>query len=179
MNRDTLTPATPEDIDRSQCTYDPDPSSADVHDSSSSENEEQAVVGWLDEKRRSGMRLVYGLLGGNTGSEATIYRSLGDTEHEDDDDDNESLANLQAGIASHLHEKKLFPHEDQIDGRTLANFRKYFVFPESEKLQAGKIDSMLVIRKAYLRLCYSVSLFFNEDSPMLWQVIHIIKPRLL
>ena len=129
----------------------PDPSTADIEDSSSSENEDLAAGGWLDAKRRSGIRLVYGLLGGggnSTGSTATVYRSL------DEEEENEEIQSDDK-ISSHMRTDNrksendtskdvaptLFPYEEPLEGRTRTNFRKYFVLPQSEKLEAGKINN--------------------------------------
>ncbi|KAI8148737.1 hypothetical protein BJV82DRAFT_196949 [Fennellomyces sp. T-0311] len=111
----------------------PDPSTADIADSSSSDEEDQAVVGWLDGKRRSGMKLVYGLLGGNAGSTATVYRSP------DEDEDDESMRRCSKAYVRKHDGNTLFPHEEPIEERTRSNFRKYFVLPESEQLDAGKV----------------------------------------
>lgn len=106
-----------------------DPTAADINDSSSSEEEEQPMVDWLAEKRRSGMKLVYGFLGGNSsGSAATVYHTA-DEDHGDQDTIPQSSADTKTS--------RSFPHEEPIDERTRANFRKYFVLPESDKLNAG------------------------------------------
>lgn len=98
-------------------------------DSSSSGDEEQSL-GWLHGKRKSGMKLVYGLLGGNTiaGSPSTAFE---DDEDDDEDEDEEDE------IAQ--------PHTDEaevLDERTMSNFKKYFVLAESEKLLTGKKKKM-------------------------------------
>lgn len=109
-----------------------DPTAADINDSSSSEEEEQPMVDWLDEKRRSGLKLVYGFLSGNSsGSAATVYHTA-DEDHVDQDT-HESSADTKTSAS--------FPHEEPIDERTRANFRKYFVLPEAEKLNAGTMRS--------------------------------------
>ncbi|KAI8330366.1 hypothetical protein BC941DRAFT_518250 [Chlamydoabsidia padenii] len=100
-----------------------DAQSTEENDSASSGEEEKAMVDWLAETRKSGMRLVYGLLGGGGGSTAIVHRGPDDIEEDDKllVDDNASFSTI---------------HGEPIDDRTLANFRKYFVLPESEKLLA-------------------------------------------
>ncbi|KAI7867158.1 hypothetical protein BDF14DRAFT_1882022 [Spinellus fusiger] len=99
-----------------------DPSLDDIIDSSSSGEEDQPMVDWLDEKRRSGLKLVYGLLSGNTGSASTALHQEegGDDDEEEEEDGNEEIST----------------HGEPLDERTRVNFRKYFVLPESEKLYA-------------------------------------------
>ncbi|KAL0091342.1 UDP-Glycosyltransferase/glycogen phosphorylase [Phycomyces blakesleeanus] len=99
-----------------------DPVIEEMNDSSSSGEEDQAMVGWLGEKRRSGMKLVYGLLGGNTGSAATAIDNYYDDDDDDDEDEERKEETSRQG--------------EPLDERTRANFRKYFVLPESEKLYA-------------------------------------------
>ena len=129
----------------------PDPSTVDIEDSSSSENEDQAAGGWLDAKRRSGIKLVYGLLGGggnSTGSTATVYRSL-DEEEENEGIENDDKISSYIRTDSRKSENDtsrevaptLFPYEEPLEERTRTNFRKYFVLPQSEKLEAGKINN--------------------------------------
>lgn len=107
---------------------------AEENDSSSSEEEEKAMVDWLAEKRKSGMKIFYGFLaGGGGGSTATVYRVPDDDDHMDPDD-------LLLEDTASMESKRSFStvHGEPIDDRTLANFQKYFVLPESEKLLAGK-----------------------------------------
>lgn len=109
--------------------------STDISESSNSEDEDdKAVVDWLDEKRRTGMKLVYGLIGSSgSGSTATLYPSPGMIIG-----NNEENYMLEKGISDESS-KSCFTHGEIIDDRTLTNFRKYFVLPETEKLLAGKI----------------------------------------
>lgn len=78
------------------------------------------------------MRLVYGLLGGNTmaGSPSTAIDFDDDDDDEEDDDDNTSPVTG----ASHRTDAA-----EIIDDRTLTNFQKYFVLPETEKLLTGTV----------------------------------------
>lgn len=114
-----------------------DPSAIDVNDSSSSEDEESAVVGWLDGKRKSGMKLVYNLLGAKTGSAATVYNEEQEQERVDNADKEQEVTEASPLSGGDSH-RATFPHEDPIEERTRLNFRKYFVLPESEKLCAGQ-----------------------------------------
>lgn len=98
--------------------------------SSSSDEEEKPMVDWLNEKRYTGMKLVNGLIGRSSGSGSTaaLYQNS------NNDNDVEEICMLENDEA----DKKLFFHYGEIiDDRTLINFRKYFVLPESEKLLAG------------------------------------------
>lgn len=105
-------------------------------ESSSSTDEDDHSIGWLDGKRRSGMKLVYGLLGGHatttTGtSTATDYREEDDDDDEDDEEELEGRSAIRSPRADGA---------EVLDDRTMTNFRKYFVLPESEKLLTGKLD---------------------------------------
>lgn len=102
-----------------------------LHDSSSSDDDDQSV-GWLNGKRRSGMKLVYGLLGGNTmaGSPSTALMT---DDEEDDDDDEEEHYRLDTVSSPRADEAEV------LDDRTMTNFQKYFVLPETEKLLTGEI----------------------------------------
>ncbi|KAG2219054.1 hypothetical protein INT45_008898 [Circinella minor] len=144
----------------------PDPSTVDIEDSSSSENEDQAVVGWLNGKRRSGMKLVYGFLGGggnNTGSTATVYRSLDEEDEEDEEiQDNNRINSYkrtdnQKSENDHSNEfiPTLFPYEEPLEERTRINFRKYFVLPQSEKLEAVYRCSLMKTLPCYGKLYIS------------------------
>lgn len=99
-------------------------------DSSSSGDDEERL-GWLQGKRRSGMKLVYGLLGGNTvaGSPSTAL-DIGDEDEDDDEEDEED--NFQPRSSHAADEAEI------LDDRTMTNFKKYFVLPEAEKLLTGK-----------------------------------------
>lgn len=106
-------------------------------DLSSSTDEEDSSIGWLDGKRRSGMRLVYGLLGGNAtttmdaSSTAMYYQEYGDDDDEEEEDD-EDIAG-RSFIPSSREDGA-----EVLDDRTMTNFQKYFVLPESEELLTGK-----------------------------------------
>ena len=103
-----------------------------LQESSSSDDDDQ-YVGWLDGKRRSGMKLVYGLLGVNsiTGSPSTAL--IADEDEEEDEDDEEEHYRLDTVSSPRADEAEV------LDDRTMTNFQKYFVLPESEKLLAGEI----------------------------------------
>lgn len=108
-----------------------------LQESSSSDDDDHSV-GWLDGKRRSGMRLVYGLLGANTlaGSPSTAL-TADDNEEEDEDDDNEDEHyRLDTDISPRADEAEV------LDDRIMTNFQKYFVLPETEKLLTGGIISI-------------------------------------
>ncbi|KAG0176992.1 hypothetical protein DFQ28_006725 [Apophysomyces sp. BC1034] len=87
-----------------------DPSAEDIGDSSSSEEDDQPMVDWLDEKRRSGMKLVYGFLGAGTGNATTTYHD------QEENDDTQTIQNQEQGP---------YTNWDDID-------------EQSEKLYAGK-----------------------------------------
>jgi sterol 3beta-glucosyltransferase len=93
-----------------------------AEDSSSSDDEDYKKPGWLHGKRQSGIQLVYGLLGGTVGSPSTAIEDEDEDDEDDEDDGNMNKAN-EAEI---------------LDERTISNFKKYFVLPESEKLLTGK-----------------------------------------
>ncbi|CDH55331.1 glycosyltransferase family 1 protein [Lichtheimia corymbifera JMRC:FSU:9682] len=134
-----------------------DPTAADINDSSSSEEEEQPMVDWLAEKRRSGMKLVYGFLGGNSsGSAATVYHTA-DEDHVDQDTIPQSSADIKTS--------RSFPHEEPIDERTRANFRKYFVLPEADKLNAVYRCSLMKTLPCYGKLYISTNhVSFNSKG---------------
>lgn len=90
-------------------------------DPSSSDDEDYQAPGWLHGKRQSGMQIVYGLLGGSVGSPST---NLEEDEDNDDDDDYDDESNKRN-------------EAETLDDRTISNFQKYFVLPESEKLLKG------------------------------------------
>lgn len=121
-------------------------SNESVHEESSSSDDEEQSTGWLNGKRKSGMKLVYGLLGGNmmAGSPSTAIDF--DDEDEDDDDDNTSQP---TGINHRADAAEI------IDDRIMTNFQKYFVLPETEKLLTG-ID----VFAWRLKICKLISFFF-------------------
>lgn len=88
------------------------------HQDLDSSDEDNPSVGWLHEKKRSGMKLVYGLLGTSVGSPSTAF----DEDEDDEEDDKGSRAD----------------DAESLDDRTMTNFYKYFVLPESEKLLTGE-----------------------------------------
>jgi hypothetical protein len=85
-------------------------------------------VGWLHGKRKSGMKLVYGLLGGKTIDGSPSMALDIDDDEDDDDDDHERIIST----GSRADEAEI------LDDRIMTNFQKYFVLPENEKLLAGK-----------------------------------------
>lgn len=99
-------------------------SNSSIKEDSSSSDEDGQPSGWLHGKRKSGMKLVYGLLGGNTmaGSPSMAL----DLDDDEEDDDEESPRADEAEI---------------LDDRTMTNFQKYFVLPENEKLLTGISDT--------------------------------------
>jgi hypothetical protein len=104
-----------------------------AEESSSSDDEDYKKPGWLHGKRQSGIQLVYGLLGGTVGSPSTAIEDEDEDDEDDEDDGNMNKAN-EAEI---------------LDERTISNFKKYFVLPESEKL-------LTVYRCSYMKTlpCY-------------------------
>ncbi|KAG1139966.1 hypothetical protein G6F38_009457 [Rhizopus arrhizus] len=105
-----------------------------AEDSSSSDDEDYKKPGWLHGKRQSGIQLVYGLLGGTVGSPSTAIEDEDEDDEDDEDDGNMNKAN-EAEI---------------LDERTISNFKKYFVLPESEKLLTGKcvqVEDIIRIQK--------------------------------
>ncbi|KAI8086740.1 UDP-Glycosyltransferase/glycogen phosphorylase [Halteromyces radiatus] len=138
-----------------------DTRSSDEGDSSSSGEEEKAMVDWLDEKRRSGMKLVYGLLAGsgNTGSTATVYHMQENNDHKESNQENLSKETTETELSSYS------VHGEVIDDRILTNFRKYFVLPESEKLIAVFRCSLLKTLPCYGKLYISTNhISFNSKG---------------
>ncbi|CEG67174.1 hypothetical protein RMATCC62417_03641 [Rhizopus microsporus] len=103
-----------------------------LEESSSSGDEDYQAIGWLHGKRQSGMKLVYGLLGGAAGSPSIALENEDEEEDEEDDDP-----------VNRADEAEV------LDDRTITNFRKYFVLPETEKL-------LTVYRCSYMKTlpCY-------------------------
>lgn len=133
-------------------------SNASIHEDSSSSDDEEQPTGWLNGKRKSGMRLVYGLLGGNTmaGSPSTAIDFDGDDDDEEDDDDNTSPVTG----ASHRTDAA-----EIIDDRTLTNFQKYFVLPETEKLLTVYRCSLMKTLPCYGKLYISTNyISFNSKG---------------
>lgn len=97
-----------------------------ISDGSSSEEEEAAMVDWLKDKRRSGLKLVYSLLG-TSGS--NVPETAGYSAGSAVADDWRSKQNYDPSLNSQ--------DDDGIDTRARENFKKYFVLPESEELLAG------------------------------------------
>ncbi|KAI7907051.1 GRAM domain-containing protein [Cokeromyces recurvatus] len=106
------------------------------------------------------MRLVYGLLRGNgaTGSEATALQQE-EEEEEDDDDDETGYLKTNPAISTHTNE------EEVLNDRTMTNFKKYFVLPESETLLAVYRCSLLKTLPCYGKLYISPSyISFNSKG---------------
>ncbi|CAO0794017.1 unnamed protein product [Mucor circinelloides] len=118
-----------------------------LHDSSSSDDDDQSV-GWLNGKRRSGMKLVYGLLGGNTMAGSPSTALITDDE-EDDDDDEEEHYRLDTVSSPRADEAEV------LDDRTMTNFQKYFVLPETEKLLTVYRCSLMKTLPCYGKLYIS------------------------
>ncbi|KAF7720862.1 Sterol 3-beta-glucosyltransferase [Apophysomyces ossiformis] len=93
---------------------------SEIFEDTSSSEDDRSVVDWLDEKRKSGMKLVYGLLGGSAGN-------INQDQDDEDDDIHSREERLQGQHAN----------SGDINERTRSKFREYFVLPESEKLYAG------------------------------------------
>jgi sterol 3beta-glucosyltransferase len=108
-------------------------SSQQQEDSSSSTDEDDTSIGWLDGKRRSGMKLVYGLLGGNTTTPDTSM-DYHDEDEDDEDEDDEELEDRSVIRSPRADGAEI------LDDRTMTNFQKYFVLPASEKLLTGKLN---------------------------------------
>lgn len=108
-----------------------------LQESSSSDDDDQSV-GWLDGKRRSGMKLVYGLLGVNSIAGSSSTALVTDEDEEEDDDDEEEHYRLDTVSSPRADEAEV------LDDRTMTNFQKYFVLPESEKLLTGEISYWLI-----------------------------------
>ncbi|KAI8373124.1 uncharacterized protein BYT42DRAFT_500835 [Radiomyces spectabilis] len=134
-------------LDNSPCNT-TDPNTADVADSSSSEEDDQAMRGWLAGKKKSGMKLVYGLLGAHIGSPAVEYPAHHLNDEENDDEDDKMYDMAQETLSSSAH-------GIPIDDRTRANFRKYFVLPESERLHAVYPCSLMKTLPCYGKLYIS------------------------
>jgi hypothetical protein len=97
-----------------------------LSDGSSSEEEEAAMVDWLKDKRRSGLKLVYSLLGA---SGSNVPDTAGYSEATASSDHWRSKSNYPPSLHSQ--------DDDGIDTRARENFKKYFVLPETEELLAG------------------------------------------
>ncbi|KAI9486331.1 MAG: UDP-Glycosyltransferase/glycogen phosphorylase [Benjaminiella poitrasii] len=129
----------------------------DIDISSSSDDNEESI-GWLYGKRRSGMRLVYGLLGGKgaTGSAAIALDEDDDDEYED-----EGIESLKTNpvINARADEAEI------LDDRIMTNFKKYFVLPESEKLLAVYRCSLMKTLPCYGKLYISSNyISFNSKG---------------
>lgn len=131
-----------------------------LSEGSSSEEEDAAVIDWLNDKRRSGVKLVYGLFGGSNSnmSETAGYDSgrspSSDTSHK-----------------GHYPSSILSQDDDGVDARARENFRKYFVLPETEELLAGINCGKRTIIQKFVALTYafySIPLFVHEDTAVLW-----------
>lgn len=103
-----------------------------LKDDVSSSGDEDQTLGWLQGKSKSGMKLVYGLLGGNimTGSPSTAFEIEQDEDDEEDDEEEEDEVGPRSGIFQS-------DEAEILDDRTMTNFRKYFVLSETEKLLTG------------------------------------------
>lgn len=110
-------------------------SDSSTKDDSSSSGDDEQILGWLHGKRRSGMKLVYGLLGGNNivGSPSTAFEIEDDEDDDEDEDEDHNIGPTNTGL--HSDEAEI------LDDRTMTNFRKYFVLAETEKLLTGKMES--------------------------------------
>lgn len=97
-----------------------------LSDGTSSEEEEAAMIDWLKDKRRSGLKLVYSLLGA---SNSNVPQTAGYSAATPPSDDLSPKSNYPPSVQSQ--------DDDGIDTRARENFKKYFVLPESEELLAG------------------------------------------
>jgi sterol 3beta-glucosyltransferase len=115
---------------------------------SSSSEDDDDNTSWLSGKSKSGIKLVYGLLGGNSGSAATHYYDTDEDSEEYDEDDEHTTRSDEA---------------EALDERTITNFQKYFVLPSTEQLLVGKVvvytlDSWLNSNNNVSLLVYRCSL---------------------
>ncbi|KAI8989278.1 hypothetical protein BDB01DRAFT_531974 [Pilobolus umbonatus] len=123
---------------------------ADIQEDSSDSEEEDQRFGWLYDKHRSGMKMVYGLLSGSSGSTAV---ALDDEDNEEEDGCEHPLSGQYANEA------------EIVDERTLSNFQKYFVLPESEKLLTVFRCSLLKTLPCYGKLYISTHyISFNSKG---------------
>ncbi|KAI8979820.1 hypothetical protein BDF20DRAFT_819805, partial [Mycotypha africana] len=165
---------------------------------SSSEDEDEPNIGWLYGTRRSGLKFMYGLLRGSKSS-GTLSSAIVDSDDNDDDDDDddddeeEEDADTRPLAMEHHHPiAASFPPQtadetEVLNDRTVMNFKKYFLLPETEHLIAGNIVRVISRYRSLLGsfLCLaihilnSLSLFFDEDTTLLWKAIHISKLYIL
>ncbi|CAO3690818.1 unnamed protein product [Umbelopsis ramanniana] len=125
-----------------------------ISDGSSSEEEEAAMVDWLKDKRRSGLKLVYSLLG-TSGS--NVPETAGYSAGSAVADDWRSKQNYDPFLNSQ--------DDDGIDTRARENFKKYFVLPESEELLAVYRCSFMKTLPCYGKLYISPNyICFNSRA---------------
>ncbi|GAA5800583.1 hypothetical protein HPULCUR_006019 [Helicostylum pulchrum] len=105
-------------------------SSASIKEDTSSSEDDEQTVGWLQGKSRTGMKLVYGLLGANTmsGSPSTALDLFGEEVEDEEEEDDNNNENKRIRPPTRPDESEV------LDDRTMTNFRKYFVLAETEKL---------------------------------------------
>lgn len=99
-----------------------------------------------------------------------------DDEDEEDDDEEEEHYRLDTVSSPRADEAEV------LDDRTMTNFQKYFVLPESEKLltgekmacPAGVVESTLLTRGMCVCVC-SLSMLIDEDIALLWKTVHLVQ----
>ncbi|KAG2179075.1 hypothetical protein INT43_001925, partial [Umbelopsis isabellina] len=125
-----------------------------LSDGSSSEEEDAAMIDWLNDKRRSGLKLVYGLLGG---SNSNMSETAGYDSGRSPSSDNSHKGHYPSSILSQ--------DDDGIDARARENFRKYFVLPEIEELLAVYRCSFMKTLPCYGKLYISPNyICFNSRA---------------
>ncbi|GAN03492.1 glycosyltransferase family 1 protein [Mucor ambiguus] len=135
-----------------------------LQESFSSDDDDQSV-GWLHGKRRSGMKLVYGLLGGNTMTGSLSTALATDDVDDDDDDDEEDNDDEEEHYRLDTVSSPRVDEAEILDDRTMTNFQKYFILPESEKLLTVYRCSLMKTLPCYGKLYISSSyISFNAKG---------------
>ncbi|KAI8364520.1 UDP-Glycosyltransferase/glycogen phosphorylase [Choanephora cucurbitarum] len=126
-----------------------------------SSSEDEDATSWLDGKRKSGMKLVYGLLGVN----AMVGNPTTGPEYEDEEDEDDEEDDNEDASARAFKEGPRTDEAEVLDDRTLTNFKKYFVFPSSEKLLAVYRCSLMKTLPCYGKLYISTNhISFNSKG---------------
>ncbi|KAI8360781.1 hypothetical protein BD560DRAFT_404712 [Blakeslea trispora] len=127
-----------------------------------SSSEDEDTTSWLDGKRKSGMKLVYGLLGVN----AMVGNPTTGTEYEDEEDEeDEDEEDNEDGPSCTVRESARADEAEVLDDRIMMNFKKYFVFPSSEKLLSVYRCSLMKTLPCYGKLYISTNhISFNSKG---------------
>ncbi|KAI9265866.1 UDP-Glycosyltransferase/glycogen phosphorylase [Helicostylum pulchrum] len=136
-------------------------SSASIKEDTSSSEDDEQTVGWLQGKSRTGMKLVYGLLGANTmsGSPSTALDLFGEEVGDEEEEDDNNNENKRIRPPTRPDESEV------LDDRTMTNFRKYFVLAETEKLLTVYCCTLMKTLPCYGKLYISTNyISFNSKG---------------